>query len=149
MRTVETWIDIAAPRWRVWQVLTDVERYPAWNPFITSVDGALREGSKLQVRIEPPGRRAVTFEPTVVALAQERELRWRGRLLVPGLFDGEHAFRLEEQAGGCRFHQTERFSGVLVPVFGAGLLEATRQGFEAMNVGAQGTRRGSKVNCHE
>jgi hypothetical protein len=134
VRTVETGIDIAAPRWRVWQVLTDVERYPAWNPFITSVDGALREGSKLQVRIEPPGRRAVTFEPTVVALAQERELRWRGRLLVPGLFDGEHAFRLEEQAGGCRFHQTERFSGVLVPVFGAGLLEATRQGFEAMNV---------------
>ena len=62
--------------------------------------------------MEPPGRRAMTFEPTVVALAQERELRWRGRLLVPGLFDGEHAFRLEEWARGCRFHQTERFSGV-------------------------------------
>ncbi len=134
MRTVETGIDIAAPRWRVWQVLTDVERYPAWNPFITSVDGVLREGGPLRVRIEPPGRKAVIFEPTVVALAQERELRWRGRLLVPGLFDGEHAFRLEEQAGGCRFHQTERFSGVLVPVFGAGLLEAMRQGFEAMSV---------------
>jgi len=38
------------------------------------------------------------------------------------------------RAGGCRFHQTERFSGVLVPLFGAGLLEATRRGFEAMNV---------------
>ena len=134
MRTVEAGIDIAAPRWRVWQVLTDVERYPAWNPFITSVDGALREGSKLQVRIEPPGRRAVTFEPTVVALAQERELRWRGRLLMPGLFDGEHAFRLEERVDGCRFRQAVRLSGVLVPLLGAGLLEATRRGFEAMNV---------------
>ena len=133
MRTIETGIDIAAPRWRVWQVLTDVERYPAWNPFVTSVDGVLREGSKLRVRIEPPGRKAITFEPTVVALAQERELRWRGRLLMPGLFDGEHAFRLEERAGGCRFHQTERFSGVLVPLFGAGLLRATGRGFEAMN----------------
>ena len=133
MRTIETGTDIAAPRWRVWQVLTDVDRYPAWNPFVTSVDGVLREGSKLRVRIEPPGRRAMTFEPTVMALAQECELRWRGRLLVPGLLDGEHAFRLEERAGGCCLHQTERFSGVLVPLFGAGLLEATRRGFEAMN----------------
>ena len=131
MRTIETSTDIAAPRWRMWQVLTDVDRCPAWNPFITSVDGALREDGKLRVRIEPPGRRAVTFGPTVVALAQERELRWRGWLLVPGLLAGEHAFRLEERAGGCRFRQTVRFSGVLAPLLGAGLLEATRRGCEA------------------
>ena len=110
-----------------------MDRYPAWNPFITSVDGVLREGARLRVRIEPPGRKAMTFEPTVVALAQERELRWRGRLLMPGLFDGEHAFRLEERAGGCRLHHTERFSGLLVPLLGAGLPEATRRGSEAMN----------------
>ena len=83
MRTIETGTDIAAPRWRVWQVLTDVDRYPAWNPFITSVDGVLREGSKLGVRIEPPGRKAMTFEPTVVALAQERELRGTVNLMAP------------------------------------------------------------------
>ena len=142
MRTIETGTDIAAPRWRVWQVLTDVDRYPAWNPFVTSVDGVLREGGKLRVRIEPPGRRAVTFEPTVVALAQERELRWRGRLLVPGLLDGEHAFRLEERAGGCRFRQTERFLGVLVPLLGAGLLEATRRGLEAMNAALKARAEG-------
>jgi uncharacterized protein YndB with AHSA1/START domain len=75
VRTIETSIDIAAPRWRVWQVLTDVDRYPAWNPFITAIDGALREGGELRVRVEPPGRRTMTFEPTVMALAQERELR--------------------------------------------------------------------------
>jgi hypothetical protein len=142
VRTIETSIDIAAPRWRVWQVLTDVERYPAWNPFITSVDGVLREGGKLRVRIEPPGRKAMTFEPTVVALAQERELRWLDRLLVPGLLDGEHAFRLEERAAGCRFRHTERFSGVLVPLLGAGLLEAVRRGFEAMNAALKARAEG-------
>ena len=133
VRTIETGIDIAAPRWRVWQVLTDVDRYPAWNPFVTSVEGVLRDGSKLRVRVEPPGRKAMTVEPTVVALAQERELRWRGRLLVPGLLDGGQAFRLEGRAGGCRFRQAVRFSGVLAPLLGAGLLEATRRGCEAMN----------------
>jgi len=142
VRTIETGTDIAAPRWRVWQVLTDVDRYPAWNPFVTLVDGALREGGKLRVRVEPPGRRAVTFEPTVMALAQERELRWRGQLRVPGLLDGGHVFRLEERAGGCRFRQTVRFSGVLAPLLGAGLLEATRRGCEAMGAALEARAEG-------
>ncbi len=142
VRTIETGVDITAPRWRVWQVLTDADRYPAWNPFVTSVDGALREGSKRRVRIAPPGLRAVTFEPTVVALAQERELRWRGRLLVPGLPDGEHAFRLEERGGGCRFRQTVRFSGVLMSLLGAGLPEAACRGFEAMDAALKARAEG-------
>ncbi len=119
-----------------------MDRYPAWNPFVTSVDGVLREGGKLRVRLAPPGRRTMTFEPTVMALAQERELRWLVRLLVPGLLDGEHAFRLEERAGGCRFHQTERFSGLLVPLLGAGLPEAARHGFEAMNAALKARAEG-------
>jgi hypothetical protein len=42
---------------------------------------------------------------------------------------------LEQQAGVCRFHHAERFSGILLPpVSKGGLFKATRQGFEAMNV---------------
>jgi hypothetical protein len=78
----------------------------------------------------------------VVALAQERELCWRGRLLVPGLLDGEHAFRLEERAGGCRFRQTVRLSGVLVPLLGAGLPEAARRGCEAMDAALKARAEG-------
>jgi hypothetical protein len=40
---------------------------------------------------------------------------------------------LEQQTEACRLYHTERFSGVLLPLFGEGLLEATRRGFEAMN----------------
>jgi hypothetical protein len=40
---------------------------------------------------------------------------------------------LEQQAGVCRFHHAERFSGILLPPVSKGLFEATRQGFEAMN----------------
>ena len=51
---------------------------------------------------------------------------------MPGLFDGEHSFLLEEAAGGTRFTQTETFRGMLVPVLGKGLA-ATQEGFQAMN----------------
>jgi hypothetical protein len=57
----------------------------------------------------------VTFKPTVLAVEANRELRWLGRLLVPGVFDGEHSLRIEPlEGGGSRFVQSERFTGVLV-----------------------------------
>ena len=76
----------------------------------------------------------MTFRPVVLTVTPRRELRWRGRLLMPGLFDGEHAFRLELlSTAGCRLHHTEHFSGLLVGLMGGSLLDATREGFEAMN----------------
>jgi hypothetical protein len=69
----------------------------------------------------------------VLAAEPGRELRWLGRFLVPGLMDGEHAFRIEPIAGGrSRFTQSERFSGILV-AFLKGTLRKTELGFEQMN----------------
>ena len=73
------------------------------------------------------------FKPTVLVLHPERELRWLGHLLLPGVFDGEHYFLLEPIAdNGTRLTQGERFAGILVGLFG-GTLTATGAGFRAMN----------------
>src|SRR4030088_1364331 len=133
MRLIETTIDLQAPAMRVWSVLTAFSAYPAWNPFIIAAEGEPRSGAKLRITIGPPGRRPVTFRPVVLVALPGRELRWLGRLLIPGLFDGEHYFQLEQRDAAGRFHHCERFSGILLPLFGDGLLIATRQGFEAMN----------------
>lgn len=76
----------------------------------------------------------MTFKPTVLAAEPGKELRWLGRFLVPGLFDGEHSFHLEELPHGrTRFTQAERFAGLLVGL-SRGTLAKTRDGFEQMNV---------------
>lgn len=74
------------------------------------------------------------FKPTILAVESERELRWLGRLLLPGIIDGEH-YLLLEPVGSERTRLThgEKFSGILVGAFG-GALSATEDGFEAMNV---------------
>jgi hypothetical protein len=133
MQLIETSIDIEAPATRVWSILTAFSAYPVWNPFIIAAEGEPRPGTRLKITIAPPGRRPMTFRPVVILAVPEQELRWLGRLFMPGLFDGEHDFRLEEANAACRFHHSERFSGVLLPLFGDGLLKATRQGFKAMN----------------
>jgi hypothetical protein len=73
------------------------------------------------------------FRPQVLAAIPGREIRWLGRLLIPRLFDGEHAFELADDAEGCRFRQTEKFTGILVPHMPNRMFEATEQGFTAMN----------------
>lgn len=126
-------IEIDATPAEVWNVLADVDAYPEWNPFVVRLAGEVREGARLEARIAPPGGRAMTFRPTVVAAEPERELRWLGRLLVRGLFDGEHSFRIEPLADGrSRFVQSERFSGVLVRPLRR-MLGRTEAGFAQMN----------------
>ncbi|MFI5001050.1 MAG: SRPBCC family protein [Reyranellales bacterium] len=132
MRRLGTAIDIEASPAATWRVLIDFAAYPEWNPFIRRFVGEPRVGARLEVTMQPPGRRTMTFKPTVLVAEPERELRWLGRVIVPGLFDGEHAFIIETTQAGCRLRQEEDFRGVLVPLFGA-MLADTERGFEAMN----------------
>ena len=134
MKELHTEIEINAPVSRVWEILTDFPRFPTWNPFVTQAEGEIREGARLRVHIAPPGGRAMTFTPTVIRVAPAEELRWLGRLLLPGIFDGEHCFQLSSTTDGrTRFVQRERFRGLLVPLLWSSLATNTRRGFEAMN----------------
>jgi hypothetical protein len=133
MRTIEATTVINAPVTAVWRVLSDGQQYADWNPFITVVSGDLAPGSRPTLRITPPGKRPSTFRPRVIQASAEEGLRWLGRLILPGLCDADHEFRLTPSAGGrTQLVQRETFRGVLVPLL-AGMLEPTRQGFEAMN----------------
>jgi hypothetical protein len=110
MRQLRTDIGIDATPERVWAILTDFASYPAWNPFIQSIQGEPVAGSKLEVRIAPPDGKAMTFKPTVLNAEPNRELRWLGRVLFPRIFDGEHMLQIEPLADGrVRFVQAERF----------------------------------------
>ncbi|MFW6089079.1 MAG: SRPBCC family protein [Gemmatimonadota bacterium] len=124
----------AAPR-QVWDILTDFASYPEWNPFIRFVRGSPRVGERLKVGIQPPGARGMTFRPRVLVAEAGRELRWRGRLLLPGIFDGVHRFAIEPRtAANVLFRHSEAFSGILVPLSRASLDRDTKRGFEEMNL---------------
>jgi hypothetical protein len=133
MKKIARTVEIDAPDDRVWDVLVDFAAYPEWNPFVTSVAGAPIVGSRLKIRLRPAGRRGMTFRPRVLAATPRRELRWLGRALIPGLFDGEHSFVIEPTGpSSCRLVQGETFRGLLVGLFGSGLA-ATAEGFNQMN----------------
>lgn len=134
VREVRTETVIDVPPAVVWQVLTDFASYPEWNPFIRSVEGKPWVGTRLSVEIRPPGRKSISFRPMVLRVSKDRELRWIGRVLIAGIFDGEHRFTITSEGGGSRFVQAEVFTGLLVPVVElTGILRTTRLGFLLMN----------------
>jgi hypothetical protein len=134
VKTLHSAIEIDAAPQRVWDILTDFDSYPTWNPFVRRIIGAARVGARLDVRLQPPGGMGITMHPTVLEVVPGSALRWLGHLLVSGVFDGEHHFVLEPLAPSrTRFVQQERFTGLLVPVFASSLDKHTLAGFHAMN----------------
>ena len=134
MKHIEASTQIDAPPAAVWRVFADFASYPDWNPFVRTLEGQVEVGQRLHVRLQPPGRRAITMRPVVRAYSPERELRWLGRLGLPRIFDGEHRFVIEPLDDGnrTRFVQSETFRGVLVPFLGS-LFRTTETAFASMN----------------
>jgi hypothetical protein len=127
----EIWID-SSPQ-QVWKVLTATSEYPSWNPMISRLTGELREGNVIEFT-EGSGSDSMTFHPRLLSVRAPQELRWKGYVLVPGLFDGEHRFVLERSGKGTQLIQSEEFTGLLAGKLTRGVLTETVEQMEAMNL---------------
>ena len=127
-----TRVDIAAAPEQVWALLGQPATYAGWNPFIVSMQGVLEEGQVLDNVMQPANGKRMRFRPTVRKVDPGRELRWLGRLWVPGLFDGEHYMVLHASADGAstQLVHGEKFSGLLLWLVD---VERFRPDFERMN----------------
>lgn len=133
-KEIKTEILINATPAKVWSILTNFDNYPNWNPFIKSINGDVKVGTKITARIEPPEAKGMTFKPKILTFETNKELKWLGHLLFAGIFDGEHKFELIENGNGTTtFIQSEKFKGILVPLFKNMLDNNTVNGFNEMN----------------
>ncbi len=103
-------VDISAPPERIWQVMTDVERWPEWTESIQKLkrldSGAFRVGSR--VRIKQPKLIPATWE--VTELAPQRAFTWISR--SPGTtVSAKH--RIEPTSRGCRVTLSVAYGGLL------------------------------------
>lgn len=133
-KKLHTEITINAAPERVWEILTDFQSYPKWNPFLKSLEGDVQIGKRITVNITPPDGKAMTFKPVVLEYKPHVEFKWLGHLWINGLFDGEHRFQLIHNSDNTTtFIHSEKFNGILVSLFSKMIENNTRRGFEAMN----------------
>jgi hypothetical protein len=129
MKTVSATTQIDATPLTVWEVLTDLSRYPEWNPLFREASGEIAVGSRITLRaVQPANGRLMTVKAKIVAADPGAELRWASAL--PGLMSGEHSFVLTPLDGGTRLAQTEIYGGLLAATVS---IPRTETIFQAMN----------------
>jgi len=130
---IKTEIIINASQEKVWQVLTNLEEYSRWNPFIVRSIGSIAEGNTLTNTLKS-GTGNMTFRPRVLKVEATTYFDWLGRLWVKGLFDGHHYFELKALGPDqVKLIHGEKFSGIFSGVIFRKIGEETRQNFEKMN----------------
>jgi uncharacterized membrane protein len=107
-------VDIEAPPEKVWAVLLDIERWPEWDPPITSLErldtGPFTVGSR--ARIRQPKLRPAEWRVTELDHDQ-RNFTWITR--SPGVqVTGGH--RVQENGDGSRVTLSIQMSGLLAPL---------------------------------
>ena len=133
MKELHTEIEIQASPEKVWKILTDLAKWPEWNPFIHHAIGKAEVDEKVDIDFQPDSK-GLKLHCTVVKAEPNRELCWKYHVILPGLFRGEHSFTIEPLgADRVRFIDREIFNGLLVPLQAKDIDTNSRRGFEAMD----------------
>ena len=132
-RVTRAELPIPARAGMVWSVLTDLESYPAWNPFIRRAEGQRREGARWRLELTLNGRSFLTVRVQVTCWEPGRRLTWHGGIPMPHLITGAHDFRITETRTGVSLVQAETFSGLLAPGLFPWLRARTQARFTEMN----------------
>jgi|GEM_PF-288391 len=106
-------VDIQAPAEVAWQILTDLPRYPEWNPLIPRAVGRLEPGQDLEFTARV-GRWVRTQRQTVYEVVENRKLVWSGAEETPlgELVRGVRTQTLTPLGPDrCRYTSTEVFTG--------------------------------------
>jgi hypothetical protein len=100
-------VEIAANPDAVWDVLTDFDRWPAWNPGVTSMSfrGNVAEGTEFRWKAGPG-----TITSTIRTVERPRLIAWTGKTLG---ITGVHVYRLEPRDGRTLVATEESFDGIL------------------------------------
>lgn len=116
---------INAPLSTIWELQTDVERWPSWQQPVTSNkrldQGALRDGSQFQWTTPVPATATtpattLTITSTVQELQPNSCIRWSGPAIGDGLRidNGIHVWTFTEVDGGVLVRTEENWAGAQV-----------------------------------
>ena len=134
MKEIRTEIEIKASPQRAWQVLTDFDNFPQWNPFIRQINGEAKVGIKLQIHLQTSRGKSRIYRPTVTKVEPNHELRWLGKSFIPGMFNGGRIFTIQPlEVNYIRFVHKEIFTGLGASLAGNRLDEDLYQSFDKMN----------------
>ena len=146
MPRYEATVVIEAPPEVVWEVLTDLARYPDWNPLTPAVRSNLRVGSPVDLQVSMwRGRLRFWQRERVATVEAPRQLDWGVRMLG-GAIVGMRTQKVEPLGDGqSRYTTVDTITGPLAPLVEMLFGDSLRVGFAGVAAGL----RGASETLHE
>jgi uncharacterized protein YndB with AHSA1/START domain len=108
----------------VWEVITDIERWPAWNPDVkeTSLHGDVAEGTQFRWKV-----RTGTISSTLTRVDPPLVLAWNGKGFGVKAI---HVWRLEPHDRGTLVKTEESWEGLLSRILRASFQKALQKSID-------------------
>ena len=120
-------IDVRASASRVWDILSQLDRYHEWNPFVIEASGELRRGEHLDLLLAPPDL------PDYKLRSKVLEAEVVGRICIQCDRTTDHSIVLEPTPSGVHVVQVQRHQADAAEVLRSPIRSRVQLGLDMMN----------------
>lgn len=135
MTLIVTSIYIKATPQQVWDNIIAFKTYPQWNPYFKRIDGEAMPQSEIRVLAQTPMDEPIEYGATITDLEDFRRISWKSQLYMNGVFEREYTAEIKEEGDGrVSFLQSQKYSGLLLPIYSKQIFADAKKGFILSNV---------------
>ena len=128
---IEHRIGVQTPATVIWEMVSDIPGWSAWNPLYPKAEGEVQFGARLTLEVAIPGQKPRTIRPTIQDWTPNEQIIWRLSLLG-GLIRSTRYIEMETlDNGNCIFSNGEFFEGPLMWMISKRQRRAIKAGFAA------------------
>lgn len=111
-KSVHHEVIIAESPEKVWQVLTDTDKYKEWNPVMELLEGKIEEGNQVKYRFTQDDKNVSDIPSKVRKIIPNKLLNQGGGL--PFVITFDHKYILEPKGGETQLTIHEDYKGIYV-----------------------------------
>lgn len=126
-------LEIEAPAERVWEVITDLDRYPEWNPFVVACRSSLAVGAPIEMRVHVFRSFAQPQRETIFEHVPGRRLCYGVPMGSLGALASRRCHHLEPRGAHTHYVSEFELRGWMAPVVRLLLGRRLAAGFAAMS----------------
>jgi hypothetical protein len=128
---IEHRIGVQTPAPVIWEMVSNVNGWPAWNPLYPKAKGEIGFGAELELEVALPGEAPRAIKPKVTDWTPGEQIIWQ-LSMMGGLIRSIRYIEIETlDNGNCIFSNGEFFEGPAMRLIGKKTQKAIKAGFRA------------------
>jgi len=109
-KSVHHEISINADPEKVWDILTNMDEYPSWNPVMELLEGTVQEGNKVKYKFTQDENTTSEIGATVLQVTPNKLLNQKGG--IPLVLTFNHKYILESAGNSTKVIIHEDYRGI-------------------------------------